>query len=312
MADRRLVWRVTQVAAALLVIGLAVRSLAGSWQAFRMQPVDLRANPAWLGAGIATVLVMYAMLIEAWRRVVQSLGQRLDFLAAARIWLLASLGKYLPGKVWAIAGAAVLARQYGVEPHAAVTSALLLQALALASGVATVALTAPAIWTGLDPAAGLITVAIGLAAVLGVGVLAWPAALERLQGKLPAAWPRLAPVPARVLAQGLAANGVAWVGYGAAFLCLSRALLPDVPLSLDRAIGVFAGSYLVGLIAVFAPGGLGPRESVFFLLLAEPLGPKVAVLLAVASRLLLTLTEVGAAIPFFWIGRPSPRRSTPC
>jgi hypothetical protein len=41
-------------------------------------------------------------LIEAWRRVVLSMGEKLAFFQAARIWFLASLGKYVPGKVWVI------------------------------------------------------------------------------------------------------------------------------------------------------------------------------------------------------------------
>ena len=64
------------------------------------------------------------------------------FRTAVRIWFLASLGKYVPGKVWAVAGAAVLAQRAGVDPSVAVAGALVLQALAIASGAAAVALTA--------------------------------------------------------------------------------------------------------------------------------------------------------------------------
>ena len=85
------------------------------------------------------VFASYAVLIEAWRRVVLGMGETLAFFAAVRIWFLASLGKYVPGKVWAMAGAAVLAQRAGVDPSVAVAGALVLQALAIASGAAAVA-----------------------------------------------------------------------------------------------------------------------------------------------------------------------------
>jgi len=63
-------------------------------------------------------------------------------------------------------------------------------------------------------------------------------------------------------------------------------------------VAVFTASYLAGFLALFAPGGIGVREGLFILMLQGPLGIGAATALAVASRLLLTLTEFGAAVPF--------------
>jgi uncharacterized membrane protein YbhN (UPF0104 family) len=72
--------------------------------------------------------------------------------------------------------------------------------------------------------------------------------------------------------------------------------LPAVYLSLPQAIGVLTCSYIVGFLALFAPGGLGPRESVFLLMLSGQVGLKAAAALAIASRLLLTATELIPAV----------------
>jgi uncharacterized membrane protein YbhN (UPF0104 family) len=103
-----------------------------------------------------------------------------------------------------------------------------------------------------------------------------------------------------VVAGAFIANVAAWSGYGLALLMLARGLLPGVGLSLSQAIGVFTCSYLIGFLALFAPGGLGPRESVFLLMLAGDIGLKPAAALALASRLLLTGTEVLPAIPLLF------------
>jgi hypothetical protein len=259
----------------------------------------------WLAASVLVVFASYAVLIEAWRRVVLSMGERLAFLPAARIWFLASLGKYVPGKVWAIAGAAVLAQRAGVDPAVAVAGAIVLQVLALASGAAVVAITAREAFQAIGPEATPLAVAVILLSIGGVAALTSQPLLDRIARRLPASWPRLQAIAPAIVAAAFVANALAWTGYGVALLLLARGLLPGVSLSLPQAVGVFTCSYLVGFIALFAPGGLGPRESVFLLMLSGDIGLKAAAALAVASRLLLTGTEVLPAIPLLF-RRPTP------
>lgn len=306
MAQRRL-WRVLQFLAAAVLVGLAVRTVVFNWQSLRAQPIEWRFSAGWITASVVVVLASYAVLIEAWRRVVLSLGEKLAFLTAARIWFLASLGKYIPGKVWAVAGAAVLAQQAGVDPAAAVAGVMVLQALALASGAAVVAVTAheafQAIGQGVIPIAALVIV-LSLA---GVALLTSQSLLDRTKRFLPSSWPRLRAILPGKLAAAFFANVIAWIGYGVALLLLSRGLLPGVDLSLPQAVGVFTCAYLVGFVSLFAPAGLGPREAVFLLMLAGDIGIKPAAALALASRLLLTGTEVLPAVPLLLRGTaPSP------
>jgi glycosyltransferase 2 family protein len=295
---QRSVWRYLQFIAGALLVAVAIRSVVVNWQSLRHQPIDWKPSPAWIAASVLVVFGSYAVLIEAWRRVVMGMGQKLRFFAAMRIWFLASLGKYVPGKVWAVAGAAVLAQKAGVDPSAAVAGALVLQALAMASGATAVALTAQDAFQTIGPEAVPIGGAIVAMSLAGIAVLASQPLLDRLSRMLPASLPRLRAVPPVMLALAFAANVLAWVGYGFALLLLARGLLPDVVLTLPQAVGVFTTSYLVGFIALFAPGGLGPRESVFLLMLSGQIGLKPAAALALASRLLLTVTEVLPALPF--------------
>jgi uncharacterized membrane protein YbhN (UPF0104 family) len=81
-------------------------------------------------------------------------------------------------------------------------------------------------------------------------------------------------------------------------MLLAGGLLPRVRLDAPTATGAFTASYLAGLLALVAPGGIGVRESVMILLLQGPIGLAAATVLALASRVLLTLAELGAAAPF--------------
>jgi glycosyltransferase 2 family protein len=290
--------RVGQWLAGLLIIGLAARSLLRNWTELRSQPLEWRIEPGWLVLSALLVWAMYALLIVAWRMMLAGWGQRLDGWTAARIWTVSSLGKYLPGKVWAIAGMALLAQRAGIAAWAATGSAVVLQVLAIGTGAAVAGLTGRQAIAAADPRLGAVLGVLIAGAVAGVALLLWPAFLRRLlRLAAPDAEARGTP-PVAGIAFGIVANLVAWLGYGLALWLLARGLLPSVGLDPALAIAVFTASYLAGFLALFAPGGIGVREGLFILMLQGPLGIAAATALALASRVLLTITELGAAVPF--------------
>jgi len=89
---------------------------------------------------------------------------------------------------------------------------------------------------------------------------------------------------------------LSWVTYGVAFWLLARGLGLAGALPVATAAGVFALGYILGLLALFAPGGVGVREVVIIGLLTPTLGAGGAVALSVASRALLTLCEAVAPL----------------
>jgi len=292
------------------IVVFAARSLVRNWEALRSQPLDWRIEPAWLALSVLVVWGMYGVLIAAWRAVLGGWGQRLDGWTAGGIWTVSSLGKYLPGKVWAVAGMAILSQRAGVAPWAATGSAVVMQGLAVGTGAAVAGLTGREAIEAAHPGARVALGVLVAAAALGVVLLLWPPFMRRLLRLLaPDAEARGAPAAAGI-AFGIAANLVAWLGYGFALWLLARGLLPDAGLHPLLAVAVFTASYLAGFLALFAPGGIGVREALFILMLQRPLGIGAATALAVASRVLLTITEFGAAVPFLvfsrWRARVAP------
>jgi hypothetical protein len=300
-------FRVAQWLAGLAIVIFAARSLLHNWSELRSQPLVWRVQPGWLVLSAVMVWTMYAVLVVAWRTMLAGWGQRLDGWTAARIWTVSSLGKYLPGKVWAIAGMALMAQRAGIAPWAATGSAVVLQVLAIGTGAVVAGLTG---WRAIEAAhagarGALLLLVLG--AVAGIALLLWPPFLRRLlRIAAPGSEVRRTPAAAGI-GFGIVANFVAWLGYGAALWMLARGLLPDAGLGLPLAIAVFTASYLAGFLALFAPGGLGVREGLFILMLQGPLGIGAATALALASRLLLTITEFGAAVPFLGLFRGKAR-----
>jgi uncharacterized membrane protein YbhN (UPF0104 family) len=300
---------VLQLALLALVGWFVARTFIDRWEEFRTYPLELQADPRLLVLAALVVWSGYAALIAGWRGVLQGWNETLAPWQAGRIWALSSLGKYIPGKIWAVAGMVVMAQRAGVRPVAAAGSALVMQLLAMGTGAAVVALTGVlALATDGWLRVGLIAVLV--ASVAGTLVLLQTGWLNRILARLPGGVDQVAtPTPLSILG-GAAANVLAWGAYGVAVWLLARALIPEVSFPLLTTIGAFAASYIVGFLVLLVPGGLGVREGVFVLVLQGVVGLAPATAIALASRLLFTLTEVGVAVLFLLFPKGGSRAAS--
>jgi glycosyltransferase 2 family protein len=272
----------------LLVLALIARSIARNWAAFRSVHVTLDVNVGWLAASVAVVFLTYAIQIESWRRMLRGWGQRLRYGEAARAWTIANLGRYIPGKVWSVAGLVVLAERAGVRRSAAAVSAFAMQAVVLGTGVVLVAIATP------HAASPILLGGAVLAALALIGVLAWRRTAEWL-GALADSKTPLPPLPASAILFSSGLMLVSWVTFGIAFWMLIRGLISTTSVPIPAAMGMFALGYVLGIVAVFAPGGMVVRDLALVGFLTPFLGSGGALAVSLASRVQLTLTEAGAA-----------------
>ena len=289
-------WRlVAQLLVAAVVLALVARTVASNWNSYRSLNFALELRPGWLLLSLGSLVVVSALQIESWRRILGGWAQPLRFLAGARIWFLANLGRYVPGKVWSVAGMVVLAEQEGVKRWAAAASAVAVQAVGLGTAAALVAAATPHAASPLRLAGAV------LVALATVGSLAWKGALARL-GRMVGATAEWRALPTGAVLAGSGLTLLSWCVYGLAFWALGRGLGLPPALPLADAAGVFALGYILGLLALFAPGGIGVREGVFYVLLTPYLGSGGALALSVASRLELTVTEAVAGLGALALG----------
>ena len=292
---RLLVW-LGQIILVAILIGSVGRSVVLNWSELRTLDISFQFKPIWIILSALLVWGSYGILIEAWRRILLGWDQRLGYTPAARIWCLSNLGRYLPGKVWSVAGLAVLAQRTGVAGWAAAASALVMQAVAIGTGALVVSFGAPG---AASPLALLAACCVAGGVIVG---LVWkPLAARLVHLAKPGTEFRSLPLTTALL--GTAVTLVSWVAYGIAFWALSNGLFEVSSLSIIQATGIFAAGYIVGLLALFAPGGVGVRELVYVALLTPMVGGGGALGLSIASRLLLTATEVSAALVALFLDR---------
>jgi hypothetical protein len=266
------------------------------------------ADPASLAASAAAgglALVVFGLL---WVALLRQTVPGTPVGEAFRVWAVSNLARYVPGKVWQVSGLAWLAHRSGIPAGRAVATSLVLQGLALVTGVLLLAATLRGrLAEALGGTAEVALVAVaagGLALYLSPVFDALETGASRLLGAA-AAPPRLG--AARKLAFG-AGTLAGWTLYGASFwFLLDGVARADVGPA--TATGTFLAGYLAGFLAIFAPGGLGVREAVTAVLLAPHLSGPVALTAALLSRVVLTAMElVVAGVSWLASGREGGAR----
>ena len=272
---------------------LITKQITPHWPDIRARQFAWQAGPLVLGSLI--VLGTLTVLVGAWTASLRWCAAQITAVDAAKVWFTANLARFLPGGVWQFASLALMASRYGVSTAAATATVLLEQIVLLITGLAVVAVFTPAVlhaawWQG----------ALVVAIILGIVILALPRPggrlgrwLERYVPSLKQVWSQLG---ARHLLLFIVILIVPWLMYGTAFRLLAIGLLGSVAGSWGFYIAAFTGSYLAGVIAVFAPAGLFVREAALIGVLTPVIGGGDAAILAVASRIWLTALEIVAGI----------------
>jgi uncharacterized membrane protein YbhN (UPF0104 family) len=265
-------------------------------------------QPRWGRVLLASfvVLLTYAFLIESWRRVLAEMGGHLSPLRAAHIWLVSNLARYVPGSLWQLGAMGVMAQRRGVALSISTGSAVVLTIVNVLTGLVVLAITsarAPELG-----GKGIWFVALGtIALVAAPFILPRVGRLARsISGRdivLPSVGPRA------LIIAGVSTT-IAWLAYGVAFWILTSAILPEAPRSIASCIAVYTGSYLLGLLAVAPPAGLGVADGAL-VLLAQQFGVASvaeASVLAIFVRLWRTVLEVLPGLIALAMGAAADRR----
>jgi hypothetical protein len=300
-STRRRLFLAAQWILAIVIVWFAARALHGQWSSAAARLGSLRPEWLWIIAATAIVLATYVLLIETWRRTVIGSGQRLSFSDAARIWFVSNLGKYVPGKIWSIAAMTMMARERSVSGGVAAGSSVMIQLVTIAAGIGVVMVTGA---QAVDHPA----VAVIAGAMIVIALFLAPRALP-LAGRLATAvtgremtLPRM---PASLVWMAVINSVIAWVAYGVAFQFFVRGITGSAAGATTSYIAVYAASYIIGFLALFAPGGAVVRESAIVtgMVRFALSGQADALAIAVTSRLWLTVTELVPGLAYMAIGR---------
>jgi len=287
----------------LLALIFMILLLHSQWAELQSYVWQLR--PAWLALSAGCLAAAWAVEVALWRWLLRTVGGRLPYWSAVRIWFLSAIVRYIPGNIWQPLSITLLAQRRGVKPEATLTSIVLYQviitlAVAPIAGVYFAVTGNWGVLTDLVRGAAPWLIAVGLAPfVIFIVQPAWLIecvnwGLHRLRrARLPGGLTRPA------LLALLALAGVDWLLWGAAFATLSFGINAYAPATMwtlaPHLIAVYPVAYAIGYLSLLTPSGLGVREGALYLLLAPITGGAAITLLALAMRVWTTLGELVAA-----------------
>ncbi|MEW2432268.1 lysylphosphatidylglycerol synthase domain-containing protein [Micromonospora sp. NPDC047644] len=241
-------------------------------------------------AVLANAAGLVATMVS-WRAMLAGVGERVAAVDAARIFYFGQLVKYVPGKVMGFLVSVEMGRAVGVPAGRMSAAWLLALVVSLLTG-ATVGLAAGPEVFGAS-SGWLLLAVLPVAAVLVRPGLVGGAAT--LLGRL-----RRRPEPSTAICgtgirQAVVAQLLAWVIGGAHLWVLAVAMGAPPLRALPLCLGAFGLGAVAGVIAVFAPDGIGVREVVVTAALSVILPVPVAGVVALVSRVVVTLSELATA-----------------
>jgi hypothetical protein len=265
----------------------------GNWSEVKDASFTFRSFPFILGTFV--FILSYFIQLGAWYLITARLGIALSFQDTLGSWFYSQLGKYLPGKVWLLVSRFYFYESKG-KSKKTISVALYFETVTI---IATAGLLS---WVSLIVFQGVTSYDVGgypgwLALLfIPVLVLLHPKVLQKLFNRV------LRRLKKEPVVLSLSFGDVLWI----LFVCLLSWGVGGIGfyLFIDSVYSVPAGSALyltgalafssiLGLIALFAPGGLGVREGALVYLLSFSMPGSVAVVLSVLTRLWMTLIEIG-------------------
>lgn len=251
---------------------------------------DTRGIAISAGFAALTAVCNFAL----WRSISRGMSIDLPQRQAGRMYFVSQLGKYLPGAIWPMAAQLEYSGRHGINRQRVLATNLLTIAMGLSSGLS--------IGIPLLLVTGSLST-INTAWLAGVAIIVLALSqprnvLRMLNAGLTRFGRNTVNVPSdrrRWLTVGWWWALLAWLSLGIHIWLLFASLdIADQPTLLIVLVAVTI-STCVGILAVPFPAGIGVREGLFISIMVASVDSATALIVAVLSRLVLTLVDVTAA-----------------
>ena len=278
-----------------LILFFLVRVLYKNW--LQVSSFDFTFTWSSLAVSFLLLFCFFFLRVYIWKIMLGKMGVAMNLLRCIKISFLGTMGKYLPGKVWLVVGKVYLSGKEGIEKPTAFASVVLEVMLELTASIVFFllflsfsaersVLSENLIYIlALVVVAGLVFLHPGMFYAITNGLLR---RFKQETIKASIGYSGMLHLFALYTALVLV-QGVAFYFFVNAICYLS----PRTIFGLSASVAI-AGA--LGTLSVFTPSGLGVREGVLALLLANYVVAPVAVLLSLRARLWVTAGEIACAL----------------
>jgi uncharacterized membrane protein YbhN (UPF0104 family) len=275
-----------------------------NWNQVKDVPFTLRPFPFIL----STFVFAFSYFIQgwAWYLLTLKLGIALPIRETFESWFYSQWGKYLPGKVWLL-----LSRFYFYESKGkareGISVALYLEMTAVIVAAGFIFLASLILFKEMGPFySGGQFWGLALAFILLAFIFLHPKVLQGILNRILVHFkkePVLLSISYADIVWILFVCIVAWMIGGIGFYLFVDSVYSVSSNYILFLTGALAISSTLGLIAIFAPSGLGVREGVLVYLLSFMMATPVAVVISILTRLWMTLIEIGLIGMIYLLGQ---------
>ena len=255
--------RSRQLVATLIIVACIVFVFSGIARDFNRVDFE-RVDWTFLARAVASLLLAYGIRALAFGVMVRTMDENAPVTTAARVFLASQLGRYVPGKVWQVAGAGYFASKLGISAAAALVGTTYYVVIHnLIGGLL-------GLWVILQLSEASESIWAVLAVLaLGVFVLAFASSpfftrLVRWLGEKTGRDLQVRAIPVWAVAVVVVSSLAVWGLFGLAVVDVFQGVLPgaEAP-DLLSAICNMAAASVAGLAVLIVPSGIGVREAVF-------------------------------------------------
>ncbi len=289
----------------LLLNAVAVALIAGifgflGWRLWVdrdvFQEIDWWAHPGLWASHFTLLVGVFGIWALGWVRSLRFFGGNIRTSAVASTWLIANVGKYIPGKLFMFAGRVELVRRLGVRPAVSV-SALALEHVMLL--VAASPFLISVFLRGFRFDSHLLWVVLVAAVIPALAFVLRPVLLVATVNFLLRVMNQ--PTLAADIRPGDSARLLVlyffgWLAYGASGVFLLGALGLGSAVPFVDGAAAFVAAWMLGFLSLVTPGGIGVREGALVLLLGSAVPAPQAIMVALVARLSWTLVEMAGVM----------------
>lgn len=254
-----------------------------------LQNVEWQLHGWWFSLSLSLLFFEIMMNVVIWHLITRYLNISLPLAGSFKAWMVSMYGKYIPGKIfhlanrlafypknnWLLAGTG-----YYLESMIAIINACFLSLFIfntktsekISLDLTSILILLPLLFLAAHPK------------VINIGLNVMLTLLKKDSIQLNIRWHETIWL--------MLIYFLDWCLKGLAFYCFIRSFTPIEFHMISFTTGCFALASVAGILAFFAPSGIGVRESVLAVTLSFIMPNPIAVVIAIASRLWTTIAEL--------------------
>lgn len=280
----------------LTIFFFLFKSLSSNWKSINWS--DLHFNLLYLILSAVLAFSGFLISIYLMELLLLSLNQKISYSQSLRLIGKSQLGKYLPGRVWTTASRIYLAEQEKLSK-----SKILLGSLVEQEYVFVTALVLSIIFLGfrgslLQVDFTVFNILLLLLALLFLNPISLTFLLKLGMKLSRLDYPDWR-FSFRLYFILLAGYSFCWILQGLGFFFLAKSFYDLDYTWLKKFLGIYLSSWVLGFVAVFAPGGLGVREGSMSLFLKSYFSAGFAISLSLVGRVWISILEFLLALLAF-------------